>query len=149
SQRDHTLSVVPSLVYGDPPEARIEGGALVHLGGRVPARDEATERELVARLRDDLNLAPDRRVDFDGDAAIRFAQKLAAFSAREGEPHDPFGKASLVPRVHIDDRAFEVTFGLAAEDGDEPTAPRRADAAAVLKAYQDNLPWVPLLGGGF
>ncbi|MGK4006016.1 DEAD/DEAH box helicase [Sorangium sp. So ce1036] len=160
SQKDHTLSVVPTLVYGDPPEARIENGRLVHLSGPVPIRDEAAERELLARLRDELHLIPGRRVDFDGAEAIRFASRLEAWDARafEGARGELFGRAELAPRFVIRDRAFDVEFELSAgpegdgegEGGEGSAAPpRRADAAAVIRAWQDGLPLVPLLGGGW
>ena len=38
------LSVLATLVYGDPPAARIDAGRLVHLQGVIPIRDEAAER---------------------------------------------------------------------------------------------------------
>ena len=38
SHQGHTLSVLPTLVYGDPPIARIDGDAIVALGNEVPVR---------------------------------------------------------------------------------------------------------------
>jgi superfamily II DNA or RNA helicase len=165
SQQAHTLSVVPSLVYGDGPEARIEDGEIVHLSGRVPTRDEAEERELLARLRDELHLLPGRRVDFDGAEAIRFAVKLKKWSEREGgDAHGAlFAHRTLVPRLRIEDRIFDVTFEIEEDDDAKasgaaraegtaappPPHPQRADPFAVLRAYQDGLPLVPLEGGGF
>ena len=46
------LKVFPTLVYGEPPRARIDGGRVVHLGGALPIRDEDAERKLVHRLRE-------------------------------------------------------------------------------------------------
>lgn len=168
SQRAHTLSVVPELVYGAPgerPEARIENNEIILLGKQVPTRDEAAERDLVARLRDELHLVPGRCVDFDGAEAIRFAERLKGWSTREGseELGSLFGRAELVPHVRIDDRTFELTFtlgetgaGAGDAEGGEAEDPhsgaskgRRADAAAVLRAYRDGLPLAPLDGGGF
>ncbi|WP_437329211.1 DEAD/DEAH box helicase [Sorangium sp. So ce381] len=155
SQKEHTLSVVPSLVYGDPPEARIENGRLVHLSGAVPVRDEAAERMLLVRLRDELHLIPGRRVDFDGVEAIRFASRLESWDARAfaDARGEIFGKAALVPRFVIHDRAFDVEFELSSgqdDEGDGAGAPtKRADATAVIRAWQDGLPLVPLLGGGW
>jgi len=162
-QREHTLSVVPELVYGDLPTARVENGKLVHLSGTVPVRDEIAERELVSRLRDELNLVTGRAVNFDGAEAIRFAVKLQAWSEKEGndEPHALFGKRALVPRVRIDDRHFDIDFVLASSSDEGTEAGQsddardharegeRADPAAVLRAWQDGLPLVPLIGGGF
>ncbi|MGK3964807.1 DEAD/DEAH box helicase [Sorangium sp. So ce118] len=159
SQKDHTLSVVPSLVYGDPPEARIENGRLVHLSGPVPVRDEAAERVLLVRLRDELHLIPGRRVDFDGAEAIRFASRLEAWDTRafSDARGEIFGRAELSPRFVINDRTFDVEFELstgqgegAGDEGDGAGAPpKRADAAAVIRAWHDGLPLVPLLGGGW
>jgi superfamily II DNA or RNA helicase len=156
SQRQHTLTVLPSIVYGDPPEARIafdgKTTRLVMLGDRVPRRDETLERALVGRLRDELHLVPDRRVDFDGVEAVRFAQKLQAWRG-DGEPaaRQLFGSAPLVPRLDLDGDRFDVSFELPAESEDAADgAPvRRADAAAVIRAWQDGLPLVPLDGGGW
>ena len=155
SQEGHTLSVLPTIVYGDPPQARVDAGKLVHLSGPVPARDEAGERALVQRLRDELHLLPGRRVDYDGSEAIRFAERLKGFDASlDGAGAAAvFGRRPLVPRLTIRGDAFDLTFespedGATAEDG-EAAAPRTAPAAAVLRAWQDGLGLVPLDGGGF
>ncbi len=42
-----TLTVLPTLVYGEPPTARVDAGRLVHLGGAIPRRDEVAEHNLV------------------------------------------------------------------------------------------------------
>ena len=151
SHETHTLSVVPLLVYGDPPQARIDGDRLVHLKGPVPERSPSAERNLVHALRDSLNLVPGRRVDFDGHAASSFAEKLRAFQKRMsgGAAHDSFEERALVPRFVVDDDRFDVLFETpAGEDGQDRPA-RRADSAAVLRAYQDRLSLVPLLDGGW
>ncbi|MEO7330285.1 MAG: DEAD/DEAH box helicase, partial [Minicystis sp.] len=151
-QKNHTLSVLPSLVYGDPPEARIVEGKLFHLAGPIPVRDETVERDLVARLRDELNLIPGRQVDFDGPEAIRFATRLQGWSGATGDEHKKlFNQGKLLPRMVLDEKAFDVVFELRADDDDAPNSgpPRRADAAAVIRAWQDGLPLVPLDGGGW
>ncbi len=157
AQRQHSLSVTVSLVYGDPPEARIEDGRLVLLGERVPTRDEAMERVLAARLRDELDLLPGRARDFDGPDAIRFAQKLLAWKGGgvETAARELFGKGKLVPRFVIEDDRFDVSFDLALDgegegEGGEGTGPAgRAGAEAVIRAWRDGLPLVPLEGGGW
>jgi superfamily II DNA or RNA helicase len=151
-QKDHTLSVTASLVYGDPPEARIAAGQLVLLGTRVPTRDEVLERELLARLRDELHLVPGRRVDFDGGDAVRFAVKLQGWKGggAEAAERELFHKGQLVPRFQIEDDRFDVSFELQL-DGDEKADPegRSATPAAVIRAWRDGLPLVPLDGGGW
>ncbi len=53
------LRVLPTLVYGDPPVARVDAGRLVHLGGgEVPIRMEHAENEAIATLRTELGLRP-------------------------------------------------------------------------------------------
>ncbi len=152
---NHALTVAASLVYGNPPEARIEHGKLVQLARKVPVRDEAAERELLARLRDELHLVPGRAVDFSGSDAARFAARLSAWGATYGDEAGDrgiLGKGKLVAHIGIDGDAFDVTFDLVADGAPEDGTAKpigRADAAAVLKAWRDGLPLVPLLEGGF
>ncbi len=70
------LSVFPTLVYGSPPVARVDGARLVYLRGPVPIRDEAAERRAVERLRAELDLLPGRRTNYDAPDAPRFVEKL-------------------------------------------------------------------------
>jgi superfamily II DNA or RNA helicase len=163
-QKQHTLTVTASVVYGDPPDARIVDGKLVMLGERVPTRDEAMERALTTRLRDELHLVPGRSVDFDGVDAVRFAQKLQAWKGggAEAATREIFRAGTLVPRLRIEDDRFDVSFDLevapdgaangdeaAGHDGGSRGPPQRADAAAVIRAWRDGLPLVPLDGGGW
>jgi superfamily II DNA or RNA helicase len=155
AQREHTLSVIASIVYGDPPEARIVDHKLEMIGDRVPSRDEEAERALAARLRDELHLVPGRAVDFDGPDAVRFAQKLIAWKGGgvEEATRTLFRAGALVPRFVIDDDRFDLSFDLElegeprAEPGGEPAG--HASADAVLRAFHDRLPLVPLDGGGW
>jgi superfamily II DNA or RNA helicase len=145
---ESSLSVVPFLVYGDPPQARIHDGKLVHLGGDVPMRDESAEKKLLARLRDDLNLVPGRRVDLRGRDAIQFAARLKAWAV-----HDPeqsiLASRPLQPRLEEqagDGARFDVVFEAEAT-GDAPA--KTASASAVVRAWQEGLDLVPLDGGGW
>ena len=149
SHQGHTLSVLPRLVYGNPPMARVDGESLVSLGSAVPVRRRDEERELLTRLRDELNLVPGRRVDLDGSEASRFAVKLRNWQKRAGE-HDEtkiFESRALTARLDMAEGRFDVVFECAA-DG-EGAEPRRADATAVLRAWRDKLALVPLEGGGW
>ena len=150
SHQGHTLSVLPTLVYGDPIVARVDGDVIVPLGDRVPTRRPSEEREVLGRLRDELNLVPGRRVDFDGAEAIRFATKLRGWQKRAGvSTHDDtFSERPLVPRLAIDGDAYDVLFECEGEDGEE-SSPKRAEARAVVRAWQDGLDLVPLDGGGW
>jgi superfamily II DNA or RNA helicase len=161
SHHGHTLSILPTLVYGDPPIARVDGEAIVTLGKEVPTRRVDEEKALVYRLRDELNLVPGRRVHFDGHDASRFAGKLRAFQARTHgvEPAELQGRA-LVARVLTGD-GFDVVFEEEGADGAEAGAGgdggdggdgrgrRTAESSAVLRAWRDGLDLVPLDGGGW
>ena len=152
SQGFAALGVLPRLVYGDPPIARVDGGALVHLGGAVPLRDLPRERALTQELRDGLGLVPGRRIDFEGAEALRFAQRLREFGATTDDRERLFGHASLVPRVSISGDAVNVDFETEGQEdtGEGSASPRRrASVAAVLRAWQDGFDVVPLEGGGF
>jgi superfamily II DNA or RNA helicase len=153
SHQGHTLSVLPVLVYGDPPVARVDGNTLVALGDAVPTRRPGEEREVLRQLRDELNLVPGRRVDLDGTEAIRFASKLRQWQRQHlgATQSDPFTDRPLRPRMVLDGGIYDVVFEL--EEGDESgegrAIPRRAEAAGVMRAWRDGLDLVPLEGGGW
>jgi len=145
----HTLSVLPKLVYGSPPIARVDGDTLVLFGREVPARRHSEEHMLVQKLRDELNLAPGRRIDLDGAEAIRFATKLRAWQLRAhgGESDSTFSSRVLEARLALRDDTFDISFECDSnEDGETP---KRAEAATVIRAWRDGLDLVPLDGGGW
>lgn len=145
SPHGHTLSVLPTLVYGDPPEIRVDGDKVIHLRGEVPRRDVHAEKRLVLALREELNLVPGRLVHFDGNDAGKFAKRLQAFqsSAETSFSREVMSQARIAPRIDIDGSHFNVTFAT-----DEDRA-RVASVAAVYQAYRDGLDVVPLLDGGW
>ena len=159
SHHGHTLSVLPILVYGDPPMARIDGDDVIALGRgkQVPVRRRDEERLLVQRLRAELDMIPGRRVDFDGTDATRFATKLREWQKRTGGDEDGaiFEGEPLHPRlVMTDDGKFDVVFehapGADDDTSDDANGTRkRADAATVIRAWRDGLDLVPLDGGGW
>jgi superfamily II DNA or RNA helicase len=149
SHQGHALSVLPTLVYGNPAIARIDGDAVVTFGGAVPIRRRDEERSLLTRLRDELNLVPGRRVDLDGSEAARFGAKLRAWQARTRDPADAkiFTTEPLSARLDLEGGRFDVVFETSG-DG-EGVEVRRADATAVMRAWRDRLDLVPLEGGGW
>ena len=142
------LIVKPRVVYGTPPSAEVDRGELKLLGGVVPIRDEATERRLVRRLGEGLQLAVGMERRYRGEEAVRFAAVLAEFQGTsrgtvslEGAAHRQFRKsASLTPDVRIEgDRLFVSFKGAEGE----------ADAGRVLEAWQEGAELAPLVGGGW
>jgi superfamily II DNA or RNA helicase len=142
-----TLSVLATLVYGDPPAARVDGGRLVHLRGAVPIRDEAAERREVARLRR-LGLAPGVRLELEGQAAVAFAGRLAGWEGEiEGKREAIWFRLApaLEPFVSVADERFDVDFSTVLGSSGR----RSADPARVLAAWRSGESLVPLVGGGW
>ena len=147
------LSVLPALVYGSPPCARVDGGKLVHLRGPVPLRDPPAERRAVERLRADLDLLPGRRTNYSSADAPRFVEKLKRWRGdlAGGAAGIVKPAAALEPRLNlvtdVDAAAgteavrFDLTF--------TTKSGATVDAGAVMRAWQDGLGIVPLLGGGW
>ena len=151
------LSVLATLVYGDPLRARVDAGRLVPISGAVPVRDRPAEERLIASLRHDLSLSPGQRVELEAEDAIPFASRLASFRGRiVGDAHHDFREASaLVPEFSVTDAGFDLSFRCPTRSADagaglvSQEARGEASAAAVLRAWRDGRSRVALLGGGF
>lgn len=141
-QDGDTLSVFPTLVYGDPPRARVDGRSLVHLGGALPFRDEDAERRLVHRLRDELNLVPGRRVQLVGREAYQMQQGLASWLRSDAKAAGDSKLHPLDVRIAIDGNRLDVEM-VGASGG------KSASIGAALRAWQAGLDVVPLEGGGW
>jgi len=133
------LQVLPLLVYGDPPIARIDDGRLYQLDleADAPLRDAEAEEELVRKLRNQLNLTIGRKIELRGKDAQSIATKL-----REWHGGDAARGEVLEPSFDLEDPAgvrFQVQGG-----GD-----RYASGKTVVSAWQGGLDVVPLVGGGF
>ena len=156
--RGRRLSVLPALVYGSPPVARIDGGKLVHLRGPVPLRDPPAERRAVERLRAELDLLPGRRTNYAGADAPRFVEKLKRWrgdlSGDAAGVVKPAADAGAAPAAgHRRRRRGRHGVGavraerLRRRKSARPSA--SVDATAVVRAWQEGLGIVPLSGGGW
>jgi superfamily II DNA or RNA helicase len=140
------LSVLATLVYGNPPCARVDAGKLVALEGSVPLRDLEAEEQLTRDLRARLGLAPGHRVTLEPSAAIAFAERIpgSGFEAR-GDAHQAFRSApGLEPELSLAGDNFTLRFRVPGEGSDS-----EADPARVLQAFRRGESLVPLLGGGY
>ncbi|MBX3161231.1 MAG: DEAD/DEAH box helicase [Deltaproteobacteria bacterium] len=140
-QDGDVLRVFPTLVYGDPPRARVDGGRLVHLVGAIMVRDEDGERRLVHRLRDELNLAPGRRVELTGREAFAMQNGLASWLRTDARAANAASAVDLTAKIAIDGSRLDVALG--ARDG------RSASIGAALRAWQAGVDLVPMPGGGW
>jgi superfamily II DNA or RNA helicase len=148
-QQDECLSVLPTLVYGTPAIARIDGDRMVHLRGPAPVRDRTRERALLSRLRDELNLVPGRRVEYRGADAVRITERLRTWygAGTDRSAPDYIMQSPLVPRVDVS-AGFAILFE-SVEDSSADGSKRHASADAVIGAWQSGLELVPLEGGGW
>jgi superfamily II DNA or RNA helicase len=142
-----TLTVLPTLVYGTPPIARIDAGRLVHLGGAaIPRRDEVAEQHLVQHLRSTLGLLPGHRAQLAGADAVRFAARLKTWKGEiRGAGHTTFAVTSeLVPRLHLEADTFDLWFESPATPSAGRPAASRVAAAAVLRAWHEGATLLPV-----
>ena len=146
-----TLAVLPTLVYGQPPTARVDAERLVHLGGAIPLRHEEAERDLIRHLRNTLGLVPGHRARFTATEAVRFAAQLKTWQGEiKGEGHKAFVLAPpLEPRLQLDASTFDLWFEGASSGPSGHSSGHRVGAATVLRAWQDGVPLVPLAEGGW
>ena len=145
----HSLNVLPLVVYGDPPCARVDAGKLHYLGGALPLRNEAKEQKLSAELERQLGLRIGHSERFYGQQAVQASEKLRALTgvSFEGTGLDTcFVAAPLEPELRTQDGRFELAFRSDAGDGGEI---RHASAEAVLRAYRAGESLVPLVEGGW
>src|SRR5450432_4145570 len=134
------LIVLPTLVYGDPPRARIDAGRLVHLNGSVPIRDQDSERRLMHRMRDELNLVPGRKVELTGRDAFAMQSGLSSWLRDDARTANTTKAVLLEARIAIDGAKLDVELS---------GGGRTASIGAALRAWQAGIDLVPLVGGGW
>ena len=150
SAQDDELRVLPTLVYGDPPRARVDAGRLVPLGGAIPLRDEAEERALTRRLQQELELAPGHRVALRGEQALALAERIRALrrgAALRGRGLERFRREPAAGGA-LRRAPGRLRAALHRVRRRRPRAPRRR-RSAVLRAWQTGESLVALEGGGF
>jgi superfamily II DNA or RNA helicase len=134
------LHVMPTLVYGDPPRARVDSNGLVHLEGALPIRDQDAERKLTHRLRDELNLVPGRRVELTGKEAFAMQNGLASWLRTDARGANASKAVALEAQLSIDGARIDVALS---------GGGRTASVGAALRAWQAGVDLVPLTGGGW
>ncbi len=141
------LAVLPTIVYGDPPVARLDGDRIVPFGRVLPRRDLAAE-SVLRRLLAAQSLQPGERQAAVAGAGVTLAERLRALASAQpgrvalrGEAHREFARLEpLVPRL-APGGGFNLSFETAG-------GTRQADAARVLAAWEAGASEVPLMGGG-
>ncbi len=144
------LGVLPTIVYGDPPCARVDAGKLHYLGGPLPVRNERKEAHLLSELEGQLQLRIGHAQRYTGLSAVEMAERLRAF-AQPRETAKIYGDgleacfvtAELQPDLQFGDR-FDL--GFSSSDGDTV---RHANPEAVMRAWSRGESLVPLMEGGW
>ena len=108
----------------------------------MPIRDEDSERRLVHRLRDELNLVPGRRVEVVGREAFVMQQGLSHWLRTDAKAAGAVKLAPLEVRLDIAGNTLDVELY-----GSDGTA--QASIGAALRAWQAGIDVVPLTGGGW
>jgi len=136
------LSVLPLIVYGNPPIARVDNGRLVFLENtkKVPVRQPAMETRLAASLHSEWGLNVGRRFDFRGEAANRFTKQME--DSRYEVLGNGIGYFGLKPALKVDlgfeNEAMRLSFTAPGQDA-------KADPLKVFQAWREGLSRVPLL----
>ena len=137
------MLVLPGIVYGDPPIARIADGVFRPLGNQVPIRDHDTERRLKDQLYRAFGYELYHAKMLPAADAIRLVEHLGHWKGHvRGDGQHQFRRAgSVTPALSWAQGRLEIEF----VGGEGQSASREA----VFKAFADRQSLVPLLGGGF
>jgi len=141
-ERGDRLTVVPHLVYGDPPIAELQGEKLRYLSQlEVPIRNSLEEARLVREVHSRLSLRFDQAKVFSGEAAVRFSGQLKGWETR-GSGQTLFSPATtLTPKAIADSSQLSILFET--DDG------RSVDLKAVIASWHAGGSFVPLIEGGW
>ncbi|MBW2733506.1 MAG: DEAD/DEAH box helicase [Deltaproteobacteria bacterium] len=143
------LRVLPSLVYGEPPIARVDGARL-HLfrgGTTVPLRDEEEEARLSHRLQKQWGMRAGHGRVIEPEAAMPWAERLR--DAAQGGSIELNGEAALQAYRVVGDLQPQVA---GREDGLAVTfevAGAKVDGAAILATWEAGGRLFELPGGGY
>jgi len=151
------MTVEATLVYGDPPVARVTpGGVLERVSGTIVAgRDMAAERAVVRRFeaRFKMPVGYKHRLNPENSAAF-LRDKLPLHDGPTKGRVDParfrIERRAVIPRVEVaqdDDGVWRLD--VAFDTGEGEGRRYEADPETVLGAWRGNRSLVPLMDGGY
>ncbi|MBM4390678.1 MAG: DEAD/DEAH box helicase [Deltaproteobacteria bacterium] len=133
----HRLRALAHVVYGDPAYARLEHGELRRLDARViPARDRDAERRLL-----ESGVPVGVPVENEGAQAALWVNGLPA-PARQAI-------LSRAPGFHIHKAAADPEVSLVGDGDYRVQLSGDVDPRALVEAWRDRAPLLPLLSGGW
>ncbi|MEO5666481.1 MAG: DEAD/DEAH box helicase [Bdellovibrionota bacterium] len=152
-----TLSVLASIVYGDPPIAQLNYQTLElvpvqdYRSKRVShlvTRNQEEERRIMQKLSRELDLQPGRRIILSGADAIAFVKRARGWEyTGDGAELFKVEERILQPKINVTEGEFyamDMQF-FPSGDGSGPSA----SFDSVFKAWEQGADNVPLLDGSW
>lgn len=140
-QTERSVEAMATLVYGDPPIARVDGDSLRSLRpGAAPIRDLKAEQTLQTQLGAELQLAFGQRVALSASEAIELGSRLATASLPTIAQHESLIDHGPLAASLTDAAHFQPSFRI---------GKKSANPQAVIEAWMAGEDHVPLLEGGF
>lgn len=137
-----TLTVIPHIVYGEPPFAKVGAtGLQITSNDLVPIRDRIEESRLAREVQTRLLLRLHEAKVFRGEDAINFTKRLGGWEV-SGDGRAQFTPATGLTPVLIQNENG-VVLGFETKDG------RKAFGEGVVGALSKNGKFVRLDGGGW
>jgi len=135
------LVLRPTIVYGDPPTARIIRGELEIMGDTVPVRSLRSEQRLVRQLGEEMRMAVGVETRLRGMAAVRFVDRISLFSGEVmGTGIRHFRRVDgFTPSIEIEGTKVHAEMG-----GADPEDVIAAWVAGEEMVYLPSGGWAPL-----
>ena len=135
------LVLRPTIVYGDPPTARIVRGELEIMGNTVPVRSLRSEQRLVRQLGEEMRMAVGVETRLRGMAAVRFVDRISQFSGEVmGTGIRHFRRVDgFTPSIEIEGTKVNAEMG-----GADPEDVIAAWVAGEEMVYLPSGGWAPL-----
>jgi superfamily II DNA or RNA helicase len=113
SEKGDILVVCATIVYGDPPTARVERGEMEVFGDVVPIRNRRAEDRLIREAGEQLGLAVGLERNFTGENAVRFVERAASTrTSWDGDAWSHFKRTGpITPKVQIDGTHLDLDLG--------------------------------------
>ncbi len=143
AENGRRLSAYPSLVYGNPPVAEVQGDKLVLVNDDVaPERNLDAEDKLRKSLHLELQLQIGRQSIFEDESALLFVSKVKGWDCTGNGLSSFTVQGNLSPDFDWNEENFRLGFHL-------PDSAGAVDPARVLAAWKENRSFVSLDGGGW
>ncbi|MBK9644886.1 MAG: DEAD/DEAH box helicase [Deltaproteobacteria bacterium] len=124
------------LVYGDPPVARLVANELQLIGKTIPLRDVLEERRLLSEAEQSLRLPVGREIELDALELMRLSRdRLPLFTGKVNEGAERMRARKEAAQIRLSERGDRVESD--------------ADPKALIRAWREGAPLVPLKKGGF